>query len=777
MKIKSKLITGSILLASVPVFIGCLIIGMIAVDSGKKALQKQAENQLIAIRDITASNITSYFDTIENQILTFSNDRMIIDAMGEFSQSFNSYVNDNPKLYNQAMKESVASYYQNQFDQQYQTLNSGKKAPTGDLLSLLDKESIALQYAFISNNSNPLGEKDALERSANGSQYDDIHNKYHRHIRDYLNRFEYYDIFLVDHKTGDIVYSVYKELDYSTSLIDGPYANSGIGEAFKQANAASNRDAVVLRDFAPYTPSYEAPASFIASPIFNDNDEKVGILIFQMPVDKINGVMTHNGKWKNSGLGDSGETYLVGSDFTMRSMSRFMIEDPSNYIKLMEDIGLSNSLVSELKAKGTSLGLQPVKTLGTQAALKGETGFQIFPDYRGINVLSAYKPINIAGLNWAIMSEIDEEEAFHSINELSSLVTTTVIIASILALIIGAVVGVFFAMQIIRPINKTVLMVKDIAQGEGDLTQRLDDSSKDEVGELAHWFNLFVSKLQDMVAELHLSAEELAASSQNLAIVSNQTKDNIDQQHKQTELATKAMNDMSVAVQGVAQNADTAAKTVIKAHNISGDGQNIILSCNNIMEKLVSEIENASAVIGLLHKDSAEVGNVLSVIEDIANQTNLLALNAAIEAARAGESGRGFAVVADEVRNLAKRTQESTQLIQNIIDRLQQGATNAVDAIDRSKVSSLESMEKTQQANQSFNLIARSIDELNTNSTNIANASQEQHLTTIEVSENVDLISIASKSNHQNVELISQASGELSLLSEKIKTMLQGYKA
>ena len=162
--------------------------------------------------------------------------------------------------------------------------------PTEAFLKGLDADSIALQHAYIKANQHPLGSKHLLESASGKTTYNEIHAEVHPVVASYLDKFGYYDIFLVDPETGDIVYSVFKELDYSTSLIDGPYAQTNFGEAFRKANAAGNKDAVVLVDYKQYPPSYEAPASFIASPIF-DGDEKVGVALFQMPLDRISVIM------------------------------------------------------------------------------------------------------------------------------------------------------------------------------------------------------------------------------------------------------------------------------------------------------------------------------------------------------------------------------------------------------------------------------------------------------------------------------------------------------
>ncbi len=218
--------------------------------------------------------------------------------------------------------------------------------------------------------------------------HSNLHANVHPVIRNFLEKFGYYDIFLVDPESGDIVYSVFKELDYSTSLKDGPYANTNFGEAFRRANMLTNKDEVVLVDYEQYTPSYEAPASFIASPVF-DGDKKVGIAMFQMPIDRLNEIMA-----ERAGLGETGETYLVGPDMLMRSDSYL---DPENH-----------SVLSSFKNRE----LGKVETEATKDALNGKTGAKVIIDYNGNPVLSAYTPVNIGGITWALFAEIDVAEAF-----------------------------------------------------------------------------------------------------------------------------------------------------------------------------------------------------------------------------------------------------------------------------------------------------------------------------------------------------------------------------
>lgn len=353
-------------------------------------LRKEAFDKLTAVREVKRSAVERYFQNLGNQIATFSEDRMIIDAMRQFRDNFKAVRNDNglPPSGLDRMRSELDTYYKNEFSDEFKKRNNGSAPDTGQYFSRLDDDSVALQYYYIRANSNPLGKKHLLDRPNDKSGYSDLHAKFHPVVRSYLEKFGLYDIFLVDPKTGDIVYTVFKELDFTTSLINGPFSKTNIGEAFRKANAEGNKDTVILVDYERYAPSYDAPAAFIASPIF-DGKEKIGIALFQMPIDRLNEIMG-----ERAGLGQTGETYLVGPDKLMRSDS-FL--DPKN-----------RSVEASFKdpEKGR------VDTRAADEALAGKTETRVIKDYNGNPVLSAYTPVKIGDFTWGLMAEIDVAEAF-----------------------------------------------------------------------------------------------------------------------------------------------------------------------------------------------------------------------------------------------------------------------------------------------------------------------------------------------------------------------------
>jgi methyl-accepting chemotaxis protein len=475
----------------------------IGYTTAREALETQSFQRLTAVRELKASQVEEYFRTIVDQAITLSESRMVVDAARAFRDGFRRLPGEHSTGSGERAERDLAlrMYYQKEFLPRLG--GDGASALPLDEYWPAGAGEQLLQYLYIAANPFETGAKSSLDAADDRSTYSRAHARYHPLLRSYLKRFGYYDLFLVDSETGHIVYSVFKEVDYATSLVSGPYRDSNIARAFRAARDGGAASFVRLVDFEPYAPSYGARAAFIASPIF-DGSTLVGVLVLQMPVDRINDVMTAGGEWERVGLGRSGETYLVGEDYRLRSESRFLIEDQEAFLRAVESAGAPGSTVATIARLGTAIGLQEVETEGTRAALGGETGTRVFADYRGAPVLSAFKPLQLPDLHWVIMSEIDREEAFAPVRSLRN---RTLAWLAVLVAAIGLIAAAL-ARSLIRPLEDLSRSAAELAQGDLDVS--IETSGHDEIARLSRSFDAMRDSLRELVRRQERAIDALS---------------------------------------------------------------------------------------------------------------------------------------------------------------------------------------------------------------------------------------------------------------------------
>ncbi|WP_321416747.1 methyl-accepting chemotaxis protein [uncultured Desulfobacter sp.] len=737
-KIGIKLIATFLMVGILPL----TILGIVSVGLSNKALSIQAFNQLEAVRQIKKKNIEDYFQTIENQILTFSENQMIVAAMIGFSEEFRQVsdtAQDSAQV-GETMTAKVMNYYTNAFYKEYKSQNSDTTLDVGNLLNQLDQNTVALQYYYIAANKYPLGSKHMLDKASDSSNYSKRHAKIHPIVRNYLEKFGYYDIFLIDHKTGYIVYSVFKELDYATSLKNGPYSNTNFAQAFKKAAQATKKDFVILEDYKKYTPSYEAPASFIASPIF-DGDKKVGVAIFQMPLDRINKLMT-----QREGLGETGETYLIGPDKLMRSDSYL---DPENH---------------SVKASWANPEKGSVNTEAADDVLSGKTGKKIIIDYNKNPVLSAYTPINVGGITWGLLAEIDKAEAFASVKSIK----IDIVIIAMVSIVLIFLIAVFLSRSITRPIKKGVAMAIEMANG--DLTQQLDIDQEDEIGILAKSLNDMSSKLRQMFNDISRGTQTLTASSTELSAISEQMSTNAEQTAEKSNSVAAAAEEMSTNMNNVAAATEQTTANIQMIVSAAGEMTATIQEVSNNTAKssettafAVEKANTVSQKVEALGTAASEINKVTDTISEISEQTNLLSLNATIEATRAGDAGKGFAVVASEIKALAQQTAEATNEISSKIAGVQTTTRESVEAIE-SIVTVINEI------NSIVSTVATAIEEQSATTQEISNNVSQAALGLNEVNENVNQTSMVAAEVTQDITQVSQATEEMSTGSRQVET-------
>ncbi|NQZ30833.1 MAG: hypothetical protein HRU06_06140 [Oceanospirillaceae bacterium] len=428
-----------------------LLVSVLNIILASNTLYHAKIDLLDNLRISKTGQIEEYFDLMSTQVGVLAESKNVLEAMRDFSSSMdslaqhtilNEFVAGNKKI---DIKKDLESYYKQEFAEHYKIENSGKSPRTEELLPQQDN-SIVAQYLYISNNPYALGSKDDLIYARDGSQYSKFHMQYHLRLKRYVEKFHFYDMFLIEPVNGKIVYSVYKEIDFATSLKDGPYHQTNLSLVFKKALSLQPDDQAVVIDFKRYLPSYDKPASFIASPIY-DGIKLIGVLAFQVPISIMNDIL-HNTK----GMGSTGEVYLVGEEGLMRSQSRF---DPDNTV---------------LK---TAVDTQSAKRL-----FAGESGSVSALNYRAREVISSYAKLSISGLNWGIIADIEKSEA------LSSVYTSIALNLGLAALAVVLVIAVAirFSRGVSAPLNEAVAIAESVSMGI--LDHKITPLTQCEVGNL-----------------------------------------------------------------------------------------------------------------------------------------------------------------------------------------------------------------------------------------------------------------------------------------------------
>jgi len=562
--------------------------------------------------------------------------------------------------------------------------------------------------------------------------------------KSYIEKYGYYDLFLIN-PNGHIFYTVTKEADFNTNILTGEYANSNLGDLIKDFNQSKEYGFV---DFAPYEPSNGDPAAFIAQPLLKPDGQVALYVALQLPLEGIQTIMGIR-----EGMGETGESYLVGSDLRMRSNS-FL--DPKGHT-------VKASFSGSVEKNG-------VDTEAANRALSGEKGTDIIIDYNGNPVLSSFDRIEFGYFNWAILSEIDEPEAFSSVRRN----TTFMIILMIIIVAVVVMIGLFVAKRIATPIVE----IADVAQkvASGDLTMKIDKTSSDEVGHLQKAIGKMITNLSKMVGNISGIAIQQASTSEELAAITTQTSTTVTEQQSISEQLATAMQEMGSTVNEVAASTNNTSSAVDTIKEKVNDGANKLDETYHSIVTMTEHIQQSEQSVQKVRKDFDQVVNILDVIKAIADQTNLLALNAAIEAARAGEQGRGFAVVADEVRQLAQRTQDSTKEIDDMINTIMVGANSSVDVMANSVVQANTVQEHAKKARDLNQIIASDMNEISDLSAQIATAAEEQSVVVDEILQNVETLNSGVIETSQASENISESSVELARLAVELEKESSAFK-
>ncbi|MEG8232467.1 methyl-accepting chemotaxis protein [Pseudomonas orientalis] len=482
-------------------------------------------------------------------------------------------------------------------------------------------------------------------------------------------------------------------------------------------------------------------------------------------------------------IGTLGVDLALGALQAAASDAQRTLFDGSGRMLIVSDSGVLAAYRADASQVGKNIGV-PLKDEGKAvlAALTQQKPVVLAGDAL-IRAVYPVTPIAEAPA-WGVVIDLPKDVLLADSMKLQTLLDQTQTRDTLESLLVAVGAGLlgllliwFTASGVTRPINSVARMLKAIASGDGDLTQRLDYRKKDELGELVNWFNRFLDKLQPTIAQLKQSITAARGTADQSSHIARQTSEGMQVQFREIDQLATASNEMSATAHEVANSASNAATAARGADQASREGITIIERSTRDINALASEVSKAVTEVEALAVNSEQIGSVLEVIRSIAEQTNLLALNAAIEAARAGESGRGFAVVADEVRNLAKRTQDSVEEIRLVIERIQTSTRGVVATMHSSQTQAQSNASQIHQAVEALGKISEAVTVINDMNLQIASAAEEQSAVAEEVNRNVSTIRGVTETLTEQAAESAQISSQLNERANQQMKLMDQFRA
>jgi len=489
--VQSKVL-AMVLLASL---LSLLLTGLLSYNIGSNVVATAVTNQLVAMRNSRAEALKDYFGFLRNHVLTMSEGFLVVDSIRDFRAAFPKL--QNTKL-NPEQRKKLVAYYTDVF------IPKLKKNVEGDpaLATYLPQNGADsfFSYYYTANNPNPEN-LELLDDAGDGSEYSAFHRKYNKPFRRLADVFGYRDVFLVDIDTANVVYSVAKEADMGSNLKTGVFADTALAKTFEEVRKSRDPNFVYISDIEHYKASYGEPALFIGSTVF-DGDKFIGALIYQINPEQIDRVITFNRKWEQKGLGKTGEAFVVGQDFKLRSSLRTFLQNPDQYFQTLRSGGVSQEKIDWIKRANSPVLIQEVKTEGAKLSLAGQTGEMEEVDYRGKRVLKSFQPLRIGNHEWGLVVKIDKAEALQGVRRLrDALLLLGAVLIPLLTLMSLALARTF-----IRPIQRLMGATKQIIAGDSAVQVKVD--SADEFGELSSSFNSMAATLQQREEAIRSQLQE-----------------------------------------------------------------------------------------------------------------------------------------------------------------------------------------------------------------------------------------------------------------------------
>ena len=488
----AKLFAILILLGSVAV----LITGVLGYIRAREALEQTIFAQLTAARETKSRQVEIYFRGVRNDMRLLAASKMAVDAMRGFREAV---VELDAAPVPEALKRKVDAWYAADYMPMVRRL-LGPETPEQEFLPM-GSAPYFMQDWYIVANPNPADRRLLLDDAGDGGAYSRQHAIYHPLLRTAAATLNFYDLYLVDPKSGRVVYSMKKEADFGTSLQAGPYRRSNLAAGAARCAASPDPSATCLEDFADYLPSDGKPSAFMASPVI-DHGVVSGVLVAELSIDELDSIVTGGRRWRHEGFGDTGEAYLVGPDQLVRSAPRMYFENRDVYFAELPGGGTTREDIEDIHRFGTPVLQQKVDTKASRAALGGVEGTGEILGYRGIPTLASWGPVRVSGVNWALIAKIDSSEAFAPVKRLER----DLMIVGAIALLVVIVTGAWLSRSLLGPLRELTAGVRRFAAGDTDV--HVPVRTRDEIGQLCLAFNGMIDDISRKNVEIESKNRE-----------------------------------------------------------------------------------------------------------------------------------------------------------------------------------------------------------------------------------------------------------------------------
>ena len=478
LSIKSKLL---VMLLSVSLF-STVVVASLNYYATYQALQANEFSHLTSLRAARTAQIQQLLDRMVLETRANS-EGVAVEAAREFIAGFRQLKSDAVEL-DAAKDNALREFYREQI---LTALTADSDAKV-ELNTVYPETLVAryLQYEYIANNPFPFGEREGMARAEDGSLYSDVHEKFHPRLADLFLGLGFSNVILIDIETGEVVYTARKYISFATSLSDGPYAHGNLADLFRSLQRSPDRGRVEIVDFQRHRARRGIPTAFLGTPLFSDG-RPFALLALELPVDAIDRVMTGDQQWQRDGLGKTGEAYLLGPDFLMRSNSRFLIEAPEKFAQDERGLNMSETEIARILRQQSTILNMKVDSFAAEQAIAGNEGTAETVGYLGVDTLASWAPLRVAGLEWGLVAKIDRDEVFAPLHDMAR----DMLIQALLILLFITLVVMVMATSFVRPVNDLIARVQQARSGNTEVTFQTENS--DEIGELARSFGELIA--------------------------------------------------------------------------------------------------------------------------------------------------------------------------------------------------------------------------------------------------------------------------------------------